>query len=117
MSGSYFAGVVEYPTSAGTDRYLKLGMSRADFDNAVLWWMDGEEKVSIDLPDMTMQGDVVMYVTRMKVRILGIPLVFTPDFPPPLLLPFMIVTDVDVSRPVAHSNVLTVDNIEVRAGS
>lgn len=53
----------------------------------------------------------------MKVRILGIPLVFTPDFPPPLLLPFMIVTDVDVASPVAHSDVLTVEGIEVHAGA
>ena len=116
MSGSYFAGVVEYPTSGGTDHYLRLRMSRADFDNAVLWWMDGPERISIDLPDMTMQGDVVLHVTRMEVRLLGIRLVFTPDFPPPLLLPYMIVTDVDVAGPVAQSQILTVEGIRVRPG-
>jgi hypothetical protein len=67
--------------------------------------------MSLGLPTMEMNGDVQMHITRMHVRILGIPLTFTPDFPPPLLLPYMIVTDVDVDSPLASTDTMIIPGL------
>ncbi|MFW6639237.1 DUF6114 domain-containing protein [Nocardiopsis algeriensis] len=108
MYGAGYDGVVECPTADGPQRYIRLTMSRAVFDDAELWFEDAGTRMSLGLPRMTMEGDVVMHVTRMEIRLLGIPLTFTPDFPPPLLLPFMIVTDVDVAAPTAGTDTMDI---------
>ena len=111
MSGASYDGVVECPTADGPRRYLKLTMSRADFTDAELWFEDAGVRMSLGLPTMEMNGDVQMHITRMHVRILGIPLTFTPDFPPPLLLPYMIVTDVDVDSPLASTDTMIIPGL------
>jgi hypothetical protein len=111
MSGASYDGVVECPTADGPRRYLKLSMSRADFTDAELWFEDAGARMSLGLPTMEMNGDVQMHITRMHVRILGIPLTFTPDFPPPLLLPYMIVTDVDVDSPLASTDTMIIPGL------
>lgn len=115
MIGARFDGVVECQTADGPQRYLKLSMGRADFHGAELWFTGGDgARASLGLPAMVMDGRVEMHVTRMHVRILGIPLTFTPDFPPPLLLPIMIVTDVDVDHPIAQTDVMTIPDLRQR---
>ncbi len=116
MSGARYDGVVECPTLDGPRRYIRLTMSRADFVDAELWFEDAGTRMSLGLPTMTMDGSVQMHITRMHVRILGIPLTFTPDFPPPLLLPYMIVTDVDVDNPLASTDVMSIPNLNGRYG-
>ncbi|NKZ01836.1 DUF6114 domain-containing protein [Nocardiopsis alborubida] len=116
MSGARYDGVVECPTLDGPRRYIRLTMSRADFVDAELWFEDAGTRMSLGLPTMTMDGSVQMHITRMHVRILGIPLTFTPDFPPPLLLPYMIVTDVDVDNPLASTDVMNIPNLNGRYG-
>ncbi|GAB2489397.1 DUF6114 domain-containing protein [Nocardiopsis aegyptia] len=111
MSGASYDGVVECPTADGPRRYLRLTMSRADFTDAELWFEDAGVRMSLGLPTMEMNGDVRMHITRMHVRILGIPLTFTPDFPPPLLLPYMIVTDVDVDSPLASTDTMVIPGL------
>ncbi|WP_304453801.1 DUF6114 domain-containing protein [Nocardiopsis sp. YSL2] len=111
MSGASYDGVVECPTADGPRRYLRLTMSRADFTDAELWFEDAGVRMSLGLPTMEMNGDVQMHITRMHVRILGIPLTFTPDFPPPLLLPYMIVTDVDVDSPLASTDTMIIPGL------
>ncbi|RNL85533.1 DUF6114 domain-containing protein [Halostreptopolyspora alba] len=114
MSGAKFEGVVEYPTSEGTERYLKLTMDESEFTGAEQWYERGDSRTTLQLPDMTFTGDVVIHVTEMDVRILGIPLTFTPDFPPPLLLPYMVVTDVEVQQPLAQANEVVIDGLDQR---
>lgn len=116
MSGARYDGIVECPTQDGARRYIRLSMSRADFHDAELWFEDAGTRMSLGLPTMVMDGDVQMHVTRMHVRILGIPLTFTPDFPPPLLLPYMIVTDVDVDDPTASTGTMNIPNLNGRYG-
>lgn len=116
MSGARYDGVVECPTLDGPRRYIRLTMSRADFVNAELWFEDAGTRMSLGLPTMVMDGSVQMHITRMHVRILGIPLTFTPDFPPPLLLPYMVVTDVDVDDPLASTDVMNIPDLNGRYG-
>ncbi|WP_193371915.1 DUF6114 domain-containing protein [Nocardiopsis sp. BMP B8015] len=111
MSGALYEGVVECPTMNGPRRYIRLTMSRADFSGAELWFEDAGTRMSLGLPAMTMDGTVEMHITRMHVRILGIPLTFTPDFPPPLLLPYMVVTDVEVDNPMAGTDLMNITDL------
>ncbi|WP_116244222.1 DUF6114 domain-containing protein [Nocardiopsis sp. FIRDI 009] len=114
MSGASYEGVVECPTADGPRRYLRLSMNRANLRGAELWFEDAGARMSLGLPTLIMEGSVEMHVTRMHVRILGIPLTFTPDFPPPLLLPYMIVTDVDVANPMASTDLMTIPGFDGR---
>ncbi|MBE3002187.1 DNA primase [Nocardiopsis sp. HNM0947] len=114
MTGASYDGVVECSTDEGPQRYLRLSMSTADLVEGELWFEDAGTRMSLDLPELSMDGDVVLHVTEMNVRILGIPLTFTPDFPPPLLLPIMIVTDVDVSDPLAATDSMTIPGLNAR---
>ncbi|WP_017615022.1 hypothetical protein [Nocardiopsis salina] len=114
MTGARYEGVVECSTDEGPQRYLRLSMSTADLVEGELWFDDAGTRMSLDLPELSMDGDVVLHVTEMNVRILGIPLTFTPDFPPPLLLPIMIVTDVDVSDPLAATDTMSIPGLNAR---
>ncbi|WP_159942984.1 MULTISPECIES: DUF6114 domain-containing protein [unclassified Nocardiopsis] len=116
MSGARYEGVVECPTLDGPRRYIRLSMSRADFAGAELWFEDAGTRMSLGLPTMTMDGRVQMHITRMHVRLLGIPLTFTPDFPPPLLLPYMIVTGVDVDNPLATTDLMNIPDLNGQYG-
>ncbi|MGW5877702.1 DUF6114 domain-containing protein [Nocardiopsis terrae] len=116
MYGAWYGGVVECPTADGPRRYLRLTMSSGDVSNGELWFDDAGARRSLGLPTMNLTGDVEMHVTRMHVRILGIPLTFTPDFPPPLLLPIMYVTDVDVANPMASSDTMTIPDLDGQYG-
>ncbi|MFD6949180.1 hypothetical protein A6A08_05690 [Nocardiopsis sp. TSRI0078] len=111
MSGARYEGVVECPTMNGPRKYIRLTMSRADFSGAELWFEDAGTRMSLGLPTMVMDGTVEMHITRMRVSILGIPLTFTPDFPPPLLLPYMVVTDVEVDNPMAGTDLMNITDL------
>ncbi|MEU0491805.1 hypothetical protein ABZ249_21435, partial [Nocardiopsis sp. NPDC006139] len=116
MSGARYDGVVECPTANGPQRYIRLTMDRAEVTGGDLWFEEHGTRMSLGLPSMTLDGDVVMHVTRMKVNIFGIPLpiTFTPDFPPPLLLPYMFVTEVDVSSPMAGTDRMNITGLNGR---
>lgn len=115
MEGASFDGVVEYPTTDGPKRYLKLSMDKANFEGARQWFEHSNSTAALDIPAMTMSGDVEMHVTRMEARILGIKLTFTPDFPPPLLLPHMTVTDLKVDQPLADANTININGLNEHA--
>ncbi|PWV58231.1 DUF6114 domain-containing protein [Nocardiopsis sp. L17-MgMaSL7] len=116
MYGARYRGVVECPTEDGPQRYIRLTMSSGDVRGGELWFDDLGTRRSLGLPTMNMTGDVEMHVTRMHVRLLGIPLTFTPDFPPPLLLPIMYLTDVDVDNPIAYTDTMTIPDLNGQYG-
>ncbi len=114
MIGASYDGVVECPTGEGPQRYIRLSMDTADLVNGELWFEESGTRMSLGLPELSMDGDVVLHVTEMNVSLLGIPLTFTPDFPPPLLLPIMVVTDVDVSDPLTATDTMTIPDLNAR---
>ncbi|WP_017592622.1 DUF6114 domain-containing protein [Nocardiopsis potens] len=121
MRGARFGGVVEYPASSGPERYLRIVMTEGDVTDGELWWRHGESRASLALPSMNLSGtdggDIVMHVRSLTITILGIPITFTPDFPPPLLPSHIPVPNVDVSRPVAEADHLAVEGLDLRADS
>lgn len=114
MTGASYDGVVECPTGEGPQRYIRLSMDTADLVNGELWFEESGTRMSLELPELSMDGEVVLHVTEMNVTLLGIPLTFTPDFPPPLLLPIMVVTDVDVGDPLTATNTMTIPGLNGR---
>ncbi|MBR8741171.1 DUF6114 domain-containing protein [Nocardiopsis sp. MG754419] len=114
MFGARYEGVVECPTVDGPRRYLRLTMDRTHLTGGELWFDDAGSRRSLGLPTMDLEGDVELHVTSMRLRLLGIPLTFTPDFPPPLLLPIMHVTDVDVGEPMASTDRMVIPDLDGR---
>ena len=112
MFGAGYEGVVECPTADGPRRYLKITMSSSKMSGGELWFNESGTRRSLDLPSMDMEGNVELHVTSMSLRLLGIPLTFTPDFPPPLLLPIMYVTDVDVGEPMASTDRMVIPDLD-----
>lgn len=112
MFGAGYEGVVECPTADGPRRYLKITMSSSNMSGGELWFDDSGTRRSLKLPSMDLEGNVELHVTSMHVRLLGIPLTFTPDFPPPLLLPIMYVTDVDVGEPMAYTDHMVIPGMD-----
>ncbi|GAA3726739.1 DUF6114 domain-containing protein [Salinactinospora qingdaonensis] len=111
MIGASFDGVVEYPTADGPRRFLKLSMDSARFEAAEQFFYRSGTRITLEHPQLRMDGDVVMHVTKMRASILGLELTFTPDFPPPLLLPVMYVTELEVDQPLAQADQIDISGL------
>lgn len=99
MSGLSYDGVASLPSTGGTVKALKFTMSTAVLKNVDQTVARGGATTRIRTPRLTLTGDVVMYTTKMSSKLLGIPLTFTPEHPPPLTLPYMVMTDVVSEQP------------------
>nr|MBA3489305.1 hypothetical protein [Longispora sp. (in: high G+C Gram-positive bacteria)] len=64
---------------------------------------------------LNLKGDTKLYASRFHGRLLGIPVTFTPDFPPPLVLPWMSFSDVEVTLVYMTSNELSAKNFKLKA--
>jgi hypothetical protein len=97
LNGFAFDGVVDLPTTGGgTIRALQFSIARAsNADFRLVVDRDGE-RLEITSDPLIVSGNVKLYTSRFTGSILGIPLTFTPDFPPPLTLPDMIFTNVSL---------------------
>ncbi|NKZ06959.1 hypothetical protein HGB48_24935 [Actinomadura latina] len=104
MSGLRYDGVAPLASAAGTVKALKFSMSKAVLENVDQTSAHGAATVRIRTPSLTLTGDVVMYTTKMSSKLLGIPLTFTPEHPPPLTLPYMVMTDVVSEQPTVTAN-------------
>ncbi|MGH8791460.1 MAG: hypothetical protein ACRDXX_02275, partial [Stackebrandtia sp.] len=122
MSGLSYGGVVEVPTAAGGMRALEFTMdtmelegmdNAADFgdgDAAQLHVINAESTAVLD-------GDVRQYVRRISGKIFGIvPVEFTPDFPPPLTPPYLVLTDVVAETVYVRCDVVRLPHLLETAG-
>jgi hypothetical protein len=110
MFESTYDGVVNLPTgSAGPARVLKFSMDKAvnqpfslTIDEA-----DGGHTV-IKSNELTTAGHVQFFTERFAGNLFGvIPVVFTPDSPPPLTLPYLWFTDVKIQLNYVQCDTLT----------
>ncbi|MFE9104835.1 DUF6114 domain-containing protein [Actinomadura geliboluensis] len=105
MSGLSYDGVASLPSAGGTVKALKFSMSKAVLKNVdQTTSARGGAASRTRTPNLTLTGDVVMYTTKMSSKLLGIPLTFTPESPPPLTLPYMVMTDVVSEQPSVTAN-------------
>ncbi|WP_165978609.1 DUF6114 domain-containing protein, partial [Actinomadura darangshiensis] len=99
MSGLSYDGVASLPSAGGTVKALKFTMSKAVLKDVDQTAAHAGTTARIRTGALTLNGGVVMYTTKMSSKLLGIPVTFTPEKPPPLTLPHMVMTDVVSEQP------------------
>jgi uncharacterized protein DUF6114 len=95
MVGARFAGVATLPTANGPVETLKFTMDRAVLREVTQTTGAG----ILRTPQLTLSGNVVMFATKMSAKLLGVPVTFTPAKPPPLTLPYMVMTSLVSEQP------------------
>jgi hypothetical protein len=115
MTGLSYDGVASLPSAGGTVKALKFSMSKAVLKDVDQTATHGGATSRIKTGALTLTGDVVMYTTKMSSKLLGIPLTFTPEQPPPLTLPFMVMTDVVSEQPSVSANGAQISGLGVTA--
>lgn len=111
MNGLSYDGVVEVPTATGSIPSLQFSMDKSvvsDF-SLLVPGSDGHDLLTL-ADELTVEGDVKFYTNRFSGQLLGIPLTFTPDFPPPLVLSDMTFTNPDINLVYIASDSLTAAN-------
>lgn len=113
MTGLSYDGVATLPSAAGTVEALKFTMSKAVLKDVDQVAERGGVTSRTTTDSLTLNGDVVMYTTKMSAKLLGIPVTFTPAHPPPLTLPYMVMTDVVSERPSVRADSATIDGLGI----
>ncbi|GLY08344.1 DUF6114 domain-containing protein [Actinoplanes sp. NBRC 101535] len=116
MYDSSYDGVVDVPTEDGSIRSLKFTMDRAVNTPFSLEIAEpGGGTTLITSSELTIDGNVEFYTSRFTGKLFGlIPVVFTPDQPPPLTLPVLWFTDTTIDLVYVHSDELTADPLTIR---
>jgi len=98
LNGFSFVGVVSLPTADGRSiRVLQFSAARAtSIDFELTSASGGRHSLSINSNPLVVSGTVNLFTSRFQGTLLGIPLTFTPDAPPPLTLPDMTFTNVTI---------------------
>jgi len=113
---STYDGVVDMPTDGGGSyKALKFSMTKA-VNKPFKLTIDekaGNQTV-ITSKELTTTGTVKFYTTELKGNLFGfIPVVFTPDKPPPLTLPILWFTDVTIQLSFVRCDTLTGDPLKI----
>ncbi|MEV5574898.1 DUF6114 domain-containing protein [Spirillospora sp. NPDC052269] len=115
MSGLSYDGVADLQTRQGTVKALKFSMDKAVLKNVDQTVRHGAASSAMRTPRLTLTGGVIMYTTKMSSKLLGIPLTFTPEHPPPLVLPIMTMTDVVSEQPSVSARVASAVALSIGA--
>jgi hypothetical protein len=100
MTGARFHGVADRPTPYGPRPHLKLSMDTVAITGGEHWFRRRGTTVRQRFAELRLSGGVVMYVTRLRMRVAGVGVTFTPDAPPPLVPSAMTVSDLEAGRPL-----------------
>jgi hypothetical protein len=115
QSGLSFDGVVDLPIRGGTVRALKFSLRRSVATNFELRVPTGRLIKSLRTPELTVEGNVSFFATRFSGRLFGlIPVTFTPDSPPPIILPELLFTAVDIQLAFVRADTLRSPTLVVR---
>ncbi|MEV0372435.1 DUF6114 domain-containing protein [Streptomyces sp. NPDC050636] len=117
--GFTLAGVTEVPTADGPVKAMVLKMKAASLTDYHLTTRDGGPELSLTADSLDLSGEVTLYLTRFSGCLEGLVcLTFTPDtLPvPPVVPPFVFMTDVDAEQALVTSDLITADGLRLRAG-
>ncbi|MFH9226319.1 DUF6114 domain-containing protein [Streptomyces lydicus] len=118
--GFTLAGVEEVPTARGPVRAMVLRMTAASLTDYRLTTHDGGPELGLSADALNLRGEVTLYLTRFSGCLEGLVcLTFTPDtLPvPPVVPPFVFMTDVDAEQALVTSDLITADGLRLRAGA
>jgi hypothetical protein len=109
MYGSTYDGVSDMTTADGTYRALKFSMDKSVTKPFTLTIPEaGGGTTVIKTAALTTDGNVEFFTPRFAGKLFGlIPVVFTPDSPPPLTLPYLWFTDVKIDLAFVSCDTLT----------
>ncbi len=115
MYDSTYEGVAPLTTTRGSMQALEFRMNRAVNKPFSLTIPErGGRTTLIESDELTIEGNVRFYTPRFEGKLFGlIPVVFTPDQPPPLTLPVLWFTDVTIDLAFVRSDVLTADPLDL----
>lgn len=108
--GLSFDGVVAMPTAHGSVRMLKFSADRVVMTGSDL----ASGRTSTGQSRLELNGNVHLYTTKLHGKLFGIPLTFTPDFPPPAVLPKMTMTDVTSTHNFTVADTARLDDLDLR---
>jgi hypothetical protein len=109
MTGSTYDGVVDLPTATGTVKTLKFSMENAVTEPFTLTIPEnGGHKTVIKTDKLEIDKDVKFYTSRFAGNLFGIiPVVFTPESPPPLTVYKLWFTNVSIDLDYVSCHTLT----------
>jgi hypothetical protein len=115
MYESTYDGVVELTTPGGPLRALKFSMDKSVTKPFSLTIGEPADHTTlIKSGELTTDGNVRFYTPRFEGKLFGvIPVVFTPDSPPPLTLPVLWFTDVKINLAFVRCDTLTADPLRI----
>jgi hypothetical protein len=115
MHGLSYDGVVDLPTATGTVKVLRFSMSRSELEPFQLSTPGGPKPFLTVSDRLVLQGNVTFYASRFTGTLLLLfRLTFTPENPPPLVLPEMEFTDCDIDLVYVQTETLTAANLGLR---
>jgi hypothetical protein len=116
MTGLSYDGVADVQTATGTVPMLVFSMSSMTLSGGTVLTVseNGHAYVTND-SSLDFRGNVVLYTTRISGRLLGATVTFTPQAPPPLVLPTMTFTDVVTDQPLTRANSFQAADLLLRA--
>ncbi len=114
MTGMTYDGVVDLPTARGSVRTLQFSMTTSVSTPFDLRSPDQGKTLDQASSRLEVSGNVKFYCTRFAANLLGVPVVFTPDSPPPLVLSDMTFTDAQIKLVYVRADVLTAASLVIR---
>lgn len=112
--GLSFDGVVAMPTAHGTMRMLEFSADRMVTADSSLAAGDAGGRATGGQSSLQLTGNVRLYTTRLHAKVFGVPLTFTPDFPPPLVLRTMRMTDVTSDQNFSTADSVRMNDLDLR---
>ena len=114
MAGLSYDGVATVPTASGSQQMLKFSMSSLTLSGGIVLTVDdnGHSRVTRN-SSVRFTGNVVLYATELSGDLLGIPLTFTPQHPPPLVLPLMQFTNVVTHQPLTLADAMQGGGLDI----
>jgi hypothetical protein len=109
MFGSTYDGTVDLQTATGPLKVLKFSMTRAVTEPFSLTIAEGGGRRTVLTTDqLTIQDNVKFYTPDFQGKLFGLfPVTFTPDSPPPVMLPRLFFSDVKINLALVTCDTLT----------
>ncbi|MGE5136894.1 MAG: DUF6114 domain-containing protein [Gemmatimonadota bacterium] len=114
MAGLSYDGVATLPTADGPQQMLKFSMSSLTLSGGIVLTVGGNGHSMVTRnSSVHFTGNVVLYATRLSGDLLGIPLSFSPQNPPPLVLPLMQFTNVVTKQPLTSADAMDASGLDI----
>ncbi|HEY7146285.1 MAG TPA: DUF6114 domain-containing protein [Streptosporangiaceae bacterium] len=118
LTGLSFDGVANVDTANGTVPMLKFSMDELDLTgNPVLAVTVNGRQLVARTTSLDFTGNVTLLATKMTGDLLGVRLTFTPQNPPPVVLPTMQFTNVVTSQPFTTADSVQEANLDVESSA